>query len=72
MLVGFGGAVEDGVRSVGTLVALVVAVVLGWAYGSVLVGVGAFVAGVLMATLFARHAGQAFRERQSREGRDGP
>ena len=63
-MAGLSGAVEDGVRNTGVVIALLVSVALGWAHGSVIVGVGALVAGSLIATLWARHAGARFRERQ--------
>lgn len=71
-MVGFGGAAEDRVKRIGTLLALAVGLVLGWAYGSWIVGVGAFVAAVLIAALYAQHAAQAARERRSREGTGRP
>ncbi len=66
-MAGFSAAVEDGARNTGIVVALVVSLVLGWAYGSVLVGAGAFLAGSLIATLWGYHAGQVHLERRMRD-----
>ncbi len=65
-MAGFSGAVEERARNRGIVVALVVSLVLGWAYGSVLVGAGAFLAGSLIATLWGYHAGQLHLERRMR------
>ncbi|GMV05973.1 MAG: hypothetical protein AMXMBFR53_22500 [Gemmatimonadota bacterium] len=67
-MVGLGGAAENRVKVIGTLVALGVGLGLGWAYRSVIVGVGAFVAAVLIAAIYAQHAAQAARERRPGEG----
>lgn len=66
-MAGFSGAVEDGARNTGLIVALVVSLVLGWGYESVLVGAGAFLAGSLIAILWGRHAGQIHLERRMRD-----
>jgi len=63
-MAGFSGAVEDGARNTGIAIALVVSLVLGWAYGSLIVGAGAFVAGSLIAVLWGHHAGQAHLARR--------
>lgn len=63
-MAGFSGAVEDGTRTIGTGISLVVAVVAGWAFGSVRIGVGVFVAGYVMALIWGHMAGEAFRARQ--------
>ena len=65
-MAGFSGAAEEGARNLGFVVALVVSLVLGRAYGSLLVGAGAFVAGSLIAILWGQHAAQAARDRQMR------
>jgi hypothetical protein len=66
-MAGFSGAVEDGVRNTGIVIALVVSLALGWAYGSLLVGAGAFVAGSLIAVLWGHHAAQVHLERRMRD-----
>mgnify|MGYP001030110937 CR=1 FL=1 len=71
-MAGFSGAVEDGARNTGLVIALVVSLVLGWLYGSLIVGAGAFVAGSLIAILWGHHAGQADLERRMRDGETPP
>ena len=66
-MAGFGGAVEDGARNTGVVIALVVSLLLGWAYQSLIVGVGAFVAGSLIASLWGYHAGQSQLEQRMRD-----
>jgi len=68
----FSGAVEDGVRNRGIVIALVLSVVLAWVYGSLLVGAGAFVAGSLIAVLWGQHAAQLHLERRMRDGETPP
>lgn len=70
-MAGFSGAVEDGARGIGTVVALVVAVVVGWRTGSVSMGVVVFVAGYAAALFWGRMAGDSFRERQFRNAGGG-
>jgi hypothetical protein len=62
-MVGFSGAVEDGIRNRGMVVSAIVALALGYVYRSAIVGIGAFVAGSLIASLWANHAGERFRHR---------
>ncbi len=71
-MAGFSGAVEDGARNTGIAIALVVSLALGWVYESLIVGVGALVAGSLIAILWGHHAGQVHQERRLRDGETPP
>jgi len=70
-MAGSSSAVEDGARNRGLVIALVVSLVLGYAYHSLIVGGGAFVAGSLISVLYSRHAAAGFLRRPAREGGDG-
>ena len=60
-MVGFSGAVEDGNRAVGITISVVVAAGAGWYFHSTAVGLGIFVAGYAVATVWGRMAGARFR-----------
>lgn len=70
-MAGFGGAVEDGARSLGTVISLMAAVVVGWLAGSWGWGLVVFVVGYGLSVVWGHLAGESFRARQL-EDRDPP
>ena len=64
ILVGFSGAVEQGYRSIGMVVSLVLALLVGFVLGSFHIGFGVFIAGTVVAHIVARRAGDDFRAAQ--------
>lgn len=64
-MAGFGGAVEDGHRATGLIVSLVLGLVAGFALDSFNIGLGVFLAGAVVAYIWAKKAGDAFRSAQS-------
>ena len=60
-MVGFSGAVEDGARATGIVIALVVAVIVGWVFRSYGTGLVVFLVGYAGAVLWGHLAGERFR-----------
>ena len=62
-MAGISGAVEDGVRGLGIVISLVVAVIVGWLTHSYGWGLGMFVAGYAVSLIWGQMAGDAHRAR---------
>lgn len=79
LLVGFSGAVRDGVHSTGTVVSIVLAVAVGF-FAGIPWGVGVFFAGYFVSLMLGNRAGDRFlhnalaglEEEEARRGGSAP